>query len=278
MTMMMTTTTTTLGCMHPSPRCLSHRWSCSLPVCLLKVRGSCRCAGDVRSLGLPQVALADFEDELAVAAFQLHTASCTLAGGASPTLTEFVRAQLGVAPQFADHVRSVLPKWRAGVKGDLSQAPSLTLPLALVDPGALPPKFARRWQRMQLAQLLCALPAAAASLRAELFAADVERDEPSPEALVHLTTALEARGWEIPVEPLGAALYGALVRCQWDDLDESSGRPVDEAADLFVSLRRLWKPLGAGQAAHNAHCVFSAVQRWFIGGSLDALRLARCVV
>ena len=223
------------------------------------------------------MALADFEDELAVAAFQLHAASCTLAGGASPSLTEFVRAQLGVAPQFSEHVRSLLPKWRAGVKGDLSQAPSLTLPLALLDPGALPPKFASRWQRMQFAQLLHALPAAADSLRAELFPADAARAEPSPEALARLTTALETRGWEIPVVPLGAALYGALVRCQWDDLDESSGKPVEEAADLFVSLRRLWKPLGAGQAAHSAHCVFSAVQRWFVGGSLDALRLARCV-
>ena len=224
------------------------------------------------------MALADLEDELAVAAFQLHAASCTLAGGASPTLTEFVRAQLGVAPQFWDHIRSVLPKWRAGVKGDLSQAPSLTLPLAVLDPGALPPKFARRWQRMQLAQLLHALPAAAESLRAELFPADATSLELPAEALARLTAALETRGWEIPVSPLGAALYGALVRCQWDDLDESSGKPVDEAADLFVSLRRLWKPLGAGQVAHTAHCVFSAVQRWFIGGSMDALRLARCVL
>ena len=202
-----------------------------------------------------------------------------MAGGVPQAFTEFVRAQLGVAPQFADHVRSALPKWRAGIKGDLSHALSLSLPLALLATGALPPKLARRWERMQLAQLLCALPGAAAdALRAELFPSAAATDSLSPEALARLTAALDARGWDIPADPLGAALYGALVRGQWDDLDESSGTPVDEAAGLFVSMRRLWAPLGLGQMAHDAHCVFSAVQRWVVGGSLDALRLARCVL
>jgi hypothetical protein len=169
-----------------------------------------------------------------------------------------------------------LPKWRAGIKADLSQALTLSLPHALLDTGMLPPKLARRWQRMQIAQLLCALPVAAADgFRAELFPASVTEELPA-ETLARLTAALETRGWGIPVEPLGVALYSALVRGQWDDLDESSGRPVDEAADLFVSLRRLWTPLGVGQIGHNAHWLFSAVQRWFVGGSLDALRLARC--
>jgi hypothetical protein len=223
-------------------------------------------------------ALAGFDDELGGAAFQLHSASCILAGGAPHAFTDFVRAQLGVAPQVADHLRTVLPKWRAGVKGDSSQALSLSLPHALLETGALPPKLARHWQRMQVEQLLCALPAAAAdALRAELFPA-AGTDELPSEALARLTAALEARGWAIPTEPLGVALYGALIRGQWDYLDDSSGTPVDEAADLFVSLRRLWPPLGVGQTAHNAHCVFSAVQRWFVGGSVEALRLARCVL
>ncbi len=220
---------------------------------------------------------ADLDDELANAAFQLHAAAHALADSrlaGNDAFHTFMRAQLGAAPALAAHLWAALPAWRARAGGDAAGALSLRLPLALL-PAAqgLAPKEARRWRRVQLSQLLSALPEPrATALRAQLC-----EDELSPAALQELCAAVEARGWAIPVEPLGGALYSALVRAQWDDLDEGSGMPVEEAPRLLESLRCLWPALGVSAPAHAAHRVFSAVQRWALGGSVDALRLARCV-
>lgn len=230
--------------------------------------------------------LADLEEELGLAAFQLHVACCTLANatrGAGDPLHTFVRAQLGVAPALASHLWRVLPAWKQRLDAGAGTAVvSLRLPVALLEDACcqgLPPRDLRRWQRVQLAQLLVALPAPRGTvLRAQLCDASIGPEGPSAATLSELCAAVDASGWSIPVDPLGVALYGALVRAQWDDLDDTNGTPLEEAPQLLASLRHTWPALGVGEAAHAAHCVFSAVQRWVIGGSVKALKVAaRCV-
>jgi hypothetical protein len=249
-----------------------------------------RCVAAVRTqstlaacaLTLRGLARADLEDELATAAFQLHAACCALVDasiGPNDAFHKFVRDQLSVAPAVAAHLWAVLPAWRKSASDDAARALSLRLPAALL--GAtqgLAQKEARQWQRVQLAQLLAALPVPRGNvLRAQLYDAQHATEGPPPALVAELVAAVDACGWTVPVAPLGAALYSALVRVQWDDLDESSGCPVEEAPQLLVSLRHVWTPLSVGPTAHSAHCVFSAVQRWALGGSVQALKSARCV-
>ncbi len=191
-------------------------------------------------------------------------------------MQEFLRAQLGASPALAAHLWGALATWRQGAASDGAGALSLRLPAALLaNTEGLGPKDARRWQRVQLSQLLAALPGPSTeALRTELYAASLSAD--ASVAQPRLLAIMEARGWSVPAEPLGCLLYSTLLRAQWDDLDESSGEPVEEAADLLESLRRVWMPLGISETAHTAHCVFSAVQRWVLGGSVDALKTARC--
>ena len=204
------------------------------------------------------------EDGCATAALQAFVAGDVLSSRVSP-LHEFVRAQLGVDPVLANHMSRTL----AG--SGLGAADALTLKAALfllTAPGALGPKELRRFQQVQGSIIAASLPPALDALRERLLAAE-------PTAVAQACAHLDNSGWSMPAKPTGVLVYQALVRCQWDDLDESNGEPVDDAPALLAALQPLWPGLGCTARGHAAHCIFSAYSRWLSGGAIEALRIAR---
>lgn len=205
------------------------------------------------------------EEACSTAAYQSFVAGDVLSSRASP-LHDFVRAQLGVDPALAKHASRTLAGSGVGAADALTLKAHLFL---LTAPGELGPKELRRFQQAQGSIIAASLPPALDALRERLLAAE-------PTAVAQACAHLDRCGWGMPARPAGVLVYQALVRCQWDDLDESNGEPVEEAPLLVAALQPLWPSLGCTARAHAAHCIFSAYSRWLAGGAVEALRTARC--
>jgi len=208
----------------------------------------------------------DLGDDISNVAYQSFVATDLLSARSSP-LHQFARGQLGVAPAFAEQLARTLPG--SGVSA--ANALTLRVPAYLLTAkgSGLGPKDLRKWQQTQGCVVAASLPSTMRALRERLLVAE-------PTAVAQACTHFDGASWEMPPSPVGVLVYQALVRCQWDDLDESSGAPVEEAPQFLKSLQlALWPGLGLTARAHSAHIAFSALQRWLSSGSIEALRIAR---
>jgi hypothetical protein len=208
------------------------------------------------------------------AAFQFFCAAAELDEAVDPSLTAFVCAELGVSLELAKHLRLVLPAWHASLNPEEGTL-SLLLPSRML--GAtqwLGARELRRWRRLQLFQMLAALPATedVVTLKEPLCA-----DTPGELELEKLRALLTLQGWAIPVDPMGVSLYGALVGSTWSHLDVTSASPGSLRSEaLLLAMQACWQPLGVTARAHAAHCVFAAFGEWVQTRDANSLEAARC--
>jgi len=221
-------------------------------------------------LSLALARLGEVSEEGSLAAFQLYL--CSSVGKAADTSGEearvlFARAQLGVSPSLAGHLRALLSALRPSREDALSLRTPLMLLLSTSS--SLAPRELRRFRHAQSSLLLSAVAESdALVLRSRVSACDLA-------AVATLSQLLERDGYALPLTPTGVAAYQACVSCAWDYVDDASGTPVDDAPPFLLSLQCLWPTLGVTARADLSHRVYSALARWTTSSAAEALQIAR---